>query len=244
MQNAPGTKTDELAVAAQLRLQRWLLSPDLCEHMQHARDAKKRGDTGPYIAVSRQAGSSGTQVARLIGQRMGWDVLDKELLDFMAQRYHMPRDMLDVVDETRANWFHDLLSTFLDSRVVGHDKYVVYLERIIYLAALHGDVVFVGRGAQFVLPPARGLSVRVFAPRRYRVERIMERHGITREKASALIDEIDAARKEFCERHFHRKAEDPEEYDLLINSGRTTIEDAADLIIDAFRRRHGFVDGD
>ena len=232
------SETDKLTIAARLRLQRWLLSPGLCEHMQRARDVKKRGDTGPYVAVSRQAGSDGTQIARAVGARLGWDVLDKELLDFMTQRYHMPRDMLDIVDETRANWFNDLLSTFFDSRAVGHDKYVVYLERIVYLAALHGNVVFVGWGAQFVLPPQRGLAVRIYAPRRHRIERMMQRHGISRDKAAMVIDDIDATRKEFCERHFHRKVDDPDEYDLLINSSRTSVEQAANLIVDALRRRH------
>ena len=193
MTDAATKQTDELAIAAKLRLERWLLSPDLREHMQRAREVKRPVETGAYIVVSRQAGSNGTEIARLVGERMGWDVLDKELLDFMTQRYQMPRDMLDIVDETRTNWFHDILGSFIDSRIVSHDSYAVHLERIIRLAALHGKVVFVGRGAQYCLPPEKGLVVRIIAPRKVRVEQIMARHAVSREKATALIDEVDNA---------------------------------------------------
>jgi cytidylate kinase len=146
--------------------------------------------------------------------------------------------MLEVVDETRANWMHDLLGSFFDSRVVSHDSYVVHLERIVQLAALHGNVVFVGRGAQVFLPRSHGLAVRVIAPRKQRIEQIMQRHNISRERATALIDEIDAARCQFCARHFHHNPEAAEEYDLIVNTGRLSLEEAADAIIAALRRRN------
>ena len=171
----------DLTAAAKRRMERWLLSPDLQDHMQHAKHVRsKRGETGPYIAVSREAGSRGTEVAHIVGQQLGWDVLDKELLGFIAQRYQLPRDMLEIVDETRANWFHDVLGTFLDSRLVSQDSYVTHLKRVLYLAALYGNVVFVGRGAQCVLPRASGVAVRIIAPQKQRVEHMMQRGNLGR----------------------------------------------------------------
>ena len=230
-------KLDDLALAAKLRLERWLLSPGLREHMQRAREVKKPTATGAYLTVSREAGSSGTELARLIGQRLGWDVLDKELLDFMTERYRMPHEMLEAVDETRANWVHDMLGSFFDARVVSHDNYVVHLERIVHLAALHGNVVFIGRGAQAFLPRSHGLAVRVIAPRKQRVDHIMQRHNLSHERAAALINEVDSARRQFCERHFHHDPASAEEYDLLINMGRMTLDEAADAVIAALRKR-------
>jgi cytidylate kinase len=67
------------------RLERWLLSPALRQHMQVAGDRRHPKRTGPFIAISRQSGADGTQIARLVGEELGWDVLDKEILDFMAE---------------------------------------------------------------------------------------------------------------------------------------------------------------
>lgn len=227
----------DLTAAAKRRIERWLLSPDLQDHMQHAKDVRpKKRDTGPYIAISRQVGSRGTEIAFLVGRQLGWDVLDKELLDFITQRYKLPRDMLEIVDEARANWFHDVLGTFFDSRLVSQDSYVKHLERTMYLAALHGNVVFVGRGAHCVLPRNNGVAVRIVAPKKQRVEQMMHRLNLERGKAEKLVDELDATRAQFCQRHFHHNVEDPLEYDLTINTARLSTEAAAELIVDTLCR--------
>ena len=236
MSSDSGDKSGDLKAAAERRVERWLLSPELKEHMQQAKEVKKPDETGPYISLSREAGSGGVEIARVVGKQLGWDVLDKELLDFITQRYGIPRDMLDVVDETRANWFHDVVGTFIDRRIVSHDSFVVHLERIIYLAALHGNVVFVGRGAQFVLPRNNGLAVRIIAPTRQRVDSMMEREGLSRTEAAKYVDQLEAGRNEFCRRHFHHDVTDPLEYDLVLNTSRLSAEAAAELIVDAFCR--------
>jgi len=234
----------DLTAAAKRRIERWLLSPDLQDHMRHAKDVRtKKRETGPYIAISRQVGSRGTEIAFLVGRQLGWDVLDKELLDFITQRYKLPRDMLEIVDETRANWFHDVLGTFFDSRLVSQDSYVRHLQRTMYLAALHGKVVFVGRGAQCVLPRNNGVAVRIIAPKKQRVEHMTQRLNMGRSEAEKLVSELDAARAEFCQRHFHHNVEDPLEYDLVINTARLSTEAAAELIVDTLCRaqRSGLV---
>lgn len=234
----------DLTAAAKRRMERWLLSPELQDYLQHARQVRtKRADTGPFVAISREAGSRGTEIAHLVGQQLGWDVLDKELLDFIAQRYKLPRDMLEIVDETRANWFHDVLGTFFDSRLVSQDCYVAHLERIMYLAALHGNVVFVGRGAQCVLPRSSGITVRIIAPLKQRVEHMMQRGNLERAAAEKLVGELDASRAEFCRRHFHHDIRDPLDYDLIINTARLSTETAAELIVETLGRaqRSGLV---
>lgn len=227
--------------ASKRRMKRWLLSPELRERMQRAKDVGRPTKTGPYIAISRQAYAGGASIARIAGHQLDWDVLDREILDFMTERYGLARDMLSFVDETRANWFHDVLGSFIDARVVSHDSFVVHLERIIYLAALHGNVIFVGRGAQFVLPRTNGLAVRIVAPKKRRIEELMRRQELSRSKAAAIIDETDENRRRFCRRHFHHDVDDPLEHDLVINSDRLSPEACAELIVEAFchARREG-----
>lgn len=225
----------EMLQAAEKRLERWLLSDDLRDYMRHSKDIRRPSKTGAYISISRQAGAGGLSIARVVGKLLNWDVLDKELLDFMADRYNLPRDMLQVVDETKHNWFFDVLGAFLDSRLVSHDKFVFHLERIMYLAALYGNVVFVGRGAQFALPRDNGLAVRIIKPRKLRVERFMELRGIGQAEAAALVDQLDKDRRDFCQRHFHHDLDNHEEYDVVINTARLSDETAAEVIVNTFR---------
>ncbi len=175
---------DELSGAARARLERWLTSPGLRRHLEKSLDTGRRpARTGPYIAISREAGSGGLPIARLVAEQLGWDVLDKEILDFMAERFGVPRGMLEFVDETKANWVHDVLSSWFDTKVVSHEKFVVYLERLVFLASMYGHVVFVGRGAQYILPRTSGISVRLVAPLEWRIQRRMDRHDMSRNQA-------------------------------------------------------------
>lgn len=231
--------TDLLGTAARRRMEHWLLSPELRAHMQVAGDERKPKQTGPWIALSRETGSGGTEIAGIAGELLGWDVLDKQILDFMAQRYGMPRDILEIVDEKRANWVHNLLGTFIDPRLVSREKYVVHLERIVCLAALHGKVVFVGRSAHAHLPRDRGLVVRVIAPKEQRIVRVMERRKLSRREATAVIDETDAARREFCRQYFHYAIEEPLQYDLVLNTAHLSTEQAARIVVQAYREARG-----
>ncbi len=235
MTSSSSNPSTEMLTQAKRRMERWLLSRELLEHMENAQDVSRPARTGAYISISREAGAGGLMIARIVGEQLGWDVLDKELLEFMADRYNMPRDMLEIVDETRANWFYDVLGAFLDARIVSHDSFVYHLERITYLAALHGDVVLVGRGTQFVLPRASGIAARIIKPRPLRIRSMMARYRISQQAAADRVDELDKHRREFCRRHFHHDVENPAEYDLIINTARLSDQAAAELIVAAFR---------
>ena len=82
--------------------------------------------------------------------------------------------MLELVDETTTNRITEMFGNWIDPASVSQMQYVCRLSRVILMAARAGKVIFVGRGAQFVLPHERGLSVRIIAPQNYRVRQIMD----------------------------------------------------------------------
>lgn len=227
-----------IAAAAEKQMQAWAFAQEIAERslridQEHPATAK----LGDYIAISREAGANAEEVAEIVGDRLGWEVLDKGLVERIAQRYRLDADMLALVDETESNWAHDILGAWLDSRVVPHEKYVVLLGRLVTAAARRGNVVFVGRGAQFFLPAEQGLSVRIVAPQRYRVDHIMRLSGLDAAKARQLADAIDRGRAEFVQKFFHRDVADPHFYHMVLNVERLGTESTAEQIIAACRRR-------
>ena len=230
------TESGRLASAAGEHMGRWLASEEMHKYMQSAWEQRHWPDrVRPYICISREAGAGGGEIARVVGQQLGWDVLDKELLDYMAERYKLPRDMLALVDETKANWLEDIFGEWFDSQVVSHQKYLVYLERILWLAATHGRVVLVGRGAQFVLPRDKGLRIRIIAPRSYRARRYMNKYNVSFEEAERRIDEIDEGRRDFAHRFFHHDWADSHLYDLVLNVQRIGVKAVPEQIVQVYR---------
>ncbi len=192
---------------------------------------------GNFITISREAGAGGSQIAEIVGQRLGWDVFDRNLVACVAERYHLSQPMLELVDETGSNWAYDIFGPWLDRKIIPHEKYVVHLARIVIAAARRGNVVIVGRGGAFLLPPGRGLAVRIIASEKYRLRRIMEKYAMAETQARQYIATVDRGRREFVARFFHRDVADPHLYDLVINVDFLGLEAAAEEIAAAWDRR-------
>lgn len=186
---------------------------------------------GPFLTVSREKGAGGGAIAEMVAQKLGWELLGRSLLDRIAERYCLSRPMLDVVDETKATWAQNLFGTWIDSRVISHEKYIMHLRQVIRAAAQCGRVVFVGRGAQFFLPMRYGLAVRIVAPETYRITQIARQKNIDEKQAARLIKEADEGRRHFVARYFRRNIEDPHLYDLVINVANHGSVAAANMIV-------------
>jgi hypothetical protein len=185
---------------------------------------------GPYLTVSREAESGGAEVARRVGELLGWRVLGRELVQDLAHQLELEPRLLELMDETRIGWFSETLLNLFNSRLVLQGSYVSMLSRSIALAACDGPVVIVGRAANLVLPPEFGLRVRVVAPRGLRVEALADREGLDLRAAGDRLDKVDTNRANFVRRHFHTDVADPHNYDLVIDTAQLDIGAAANLI--------------
>jgi len=225
-----------VARAADRQVYRWIREGEVLQRLRRTAEQPQVQDCiRPYITLSREVGSRSGEVAQRLGIRLTFQVLDKELLEFMAEHYHLPRQMLEVVDETTANWFHEALAKWLDHRAVTQAEYVARLGQFILLAAQYGEAIFVGRGAQFLLPPERGLRVRIVGSRESRVARVMEVHSMNRGEAQQFVETTDRGRAEFVRRYFGVDVGDPHLYDLVVNMDDLDPRRAAELITSAFR---------
>ncbi len=200
-----------------------------------AGEAAPERQLGPFVTVSRMAGSGGAEIARRLGERIGWAVLDRELVDEVAEKLKLEPGFLELVDETRANWFSDTLYNLLHSRLVLQDSYVEMIGKLILLAAWQGQVVIVGRGAHLLLPADTGLRVRVVAPRELRVQRLAAEQGLDRVSAERRLDEVDRAREEYVRRHFGMPAGDP--FDLVLDAGAFGVDGTVELLLRALELR-------
>ncbi len=211
----------KILAAAERQMQAWVRTADIEDRAIRARKfGDLAGSVEAYLTVSREEGAGGSEIARSVGDRLGWEVLDKELLDRVAEQFHLSRPMLELVDETPGNWAYDVLGTWMDRKIISAEKYVTRLIHVVQAAARQGSVVLVGRGSQFLLPREKGLAVRIIAPLKYRVAQVIERRQLDAAAARQWIQQRDDGRREFVQRYFHHDVDDPHLYDLVINVER------------------------
>lgn len=113
----------KIVAAAERQMQAWARSQEIADRTRRVDPGMARaGRLGQFITVSREAGAGGGEIAELVGQKLGWEVLDKSLLDQMADRFGLSRPMLELVDENTADWAYDVLGAWLDRKIIPHGK--------------------------------------------------------------------------------------------------------------------------
>jgi len=229
-----------IAQIAEQQMRQWSLGQEVRERIEKEPTADELpAGIHPYVSVSRECGAAGAEVADLVGEQLDWTVLDKELLELMADKCQLRRDMLDFVDETAGNWLLEVFGKWINQRVVTQSEYIVHLGEMVLMAAQHASTVFVGRGSQFLLPREKGLAVYIIAPLEMRIERIMQEQKCSRGDAKRFVKETDNGRSEFIQNYFQHDVDDARQYDLVINREQLDLDQTAALIVDQCRQRFG-----
>jgi cytidylate kinase len=190
-----------------------------------------RWPSGLTIALSRESGARGGSIAKRVGSKLGWQVVDQELLEFLTQDELAFQELPAAARE----WADERLDQLLRAQVLSTEPGIIALTRSVLLLGSQGEVVLVGRGAGYLLPPATTLHVRVVAPQEDRIAYMSQWMRLSAEEAAEEVRRRDDRRAEFLSTNLRLPANDPYSYDFILNSSRLGEEASAELIVQAAR---------
>jgi len=180
------------------------------------------------ITVSRQMGSLGREIAHQVAEDLGYKVVWREVINQAALRANVPEVALATIDEL--DLFGIRPST--ESRSVYHQA----VQEIMNELYKDGNVVIIGRAGQAIL---RGreyvLHIRIYAPFELRVLRTVERFQISVEAAHTQVEASDAARIRYLKKYYQIRWDDPDLYDLMINTAHLSVSAASALICNGLK---------
>lgn len=189
------------------------------------------------VAVSREAGSRGTSIAGRAGQKLGWQIYNQELLEYIAQEGAFRQDIVENLPEPAARWVNEQLERLLKEQNVSQHPSIIDLARIILALGAQGEVILIGRGAGLILPHESTLHVRTIAPVHDRVAYFSQWLRLTEGEAAEQVRVRDGRRSDFIETHFHRRPGDIHQYDLVLNTSLLGEDLCAELIAQAARAK-------
>jgi cytidylate kinase len=229
-----------LGQMAEYQMRLWALGMEVVDRVDHEKAVREvPQQTRPFACVSREVGAGGEELAQRVADELAWQHLDQELLHYIAEGGRFTEAMLQHVDEARWNWWREVFGSFIEGHMPTQSEYVIELGHVLMAATRHAPAVIVGRGARFLLPRERGVSVRIIAPLEQRIDRIMRERSISRGEAAAYVSDTDTARNDFVRRFFHHDPADAHVYDLVINTELIDIPVATQLVAAECRRRFG-----
>ena len=193
------------------------------------------------ISIGRQLGSGGKEIAEKLGERLNIKVYDKTLLEVAAKESGLDTTVFETADEQEHTGFfsglfsiHGSMGDYLTtSSCIENDKLFEIQSETIRGIAERENCIIVGRCAEYVLRdhPCR-ISVFIYADEGCRVRRIMERNGLTENKAIDQMNKVDHRRASYYNFYTGQKWGRYENYTLAVNSSALGIEDTARMIAD------------
>lgn len=191
----------------------------------------------PFITIAREPGSGGAPIAKRVAERLAFTLHDEEIVEELARSTKKRKNIIREIDEKGRTQVDDIIHSVLNPEYVDEHKYIKVLSKIILSYAHEGNCVILGRGGNFITPAARGLHVNIVAPYEVRVQRAMQYEGFNEKTAKEVLGRVERERKEFVETYFNKKIAHHSAYDLTLNTAYYSIDQAADIIMMAFRRK-------
>jgi cytidylate kinase len=183
------------------------------------------------ITISRQAATNGELIGRLVAERLGYPIYDRELVEEIARRLQVDPDLVRGFDEATVTPIQSIIQEWRTS--INEMVYERLLRQALHDIAARDQAVIIGRGANFVLKGAQVLNVRLVAPLELRVEIYTASHPVSPLEARRQIHRQDTERAHFVRSIYHHDIDDATGYDLVLNLMEFPPESAIDLIIHA-----------
>ena len=192
----------------------------------------------PCICFSRNIAASALDLALLVGEKLGCQVVDREIIDYIFFKTHLSRESIATFDERYPGLAKELMCLFLGERPFTMNSYAKDLFVVSYFLATTAPTVFVGRGIHLMLPRNQIIAVRCISNHKMRAKRFAKTRRVDQESAGQTLVEADREQAEFFQRVHGKKHAPPEEFDIVLNMDRIVeLNWAAEAIVALFQKR-------
>lgn len=192
------------------------------------------------FTIGRQYGSGGHEIGEKLAKRLNIPFYDNELISLAAQKSGVSKEIFEQVDEKPTNSFlyslamgafnFGSMSGYTDMSI--NDKLFIAQSEVIEDVARKGGCVIVGRCADYVLREYKNcVNIYCYGAMADRVARIQKILGLSQAKAADTVTRKDKTTANFYNYYSNQKWGEAQNYDLMINTSKLSIDAAVELIL-------------
>ena len=191
------------------------------------------------ITISREFGSGGRTVGRMVAEKLGYAFYDKEIIEKAAEETGFTESYISEHGEhsTFKNIFaYSFIGRTLDG--MSADDYIWSIQRkIIMELAEKEPCVIVGRCADYILRDRDdALHAFIHADMDSRAKRIVEKYGETAVAPEKRLAEKDKKRRNNYKYYTDRDWGMSQNYDISLDSSTLGIERCAEIIVEIAKK--------
>ncbi len=200
------------------------------------------------ITINRELGSGGRTIGRKLAERLQVKYYDKALVKELTKKFDLSVEKLEQVKSSKFNWWNELKESYyiLCTGAEGTDvnlnvptTFNIFKVESQFLEKLAEEesCVIAGRSGFFIFRHHPN-SLRIFiqSTMEKRIQRVMEKQGLSEKEAKEAIDKVDKGREKYTQEFSGTSRYDTRNYDLVLNIANMTEDDAVELILDYIKR--------
>lgn len=196
------------------------------------------------ITISRQFGAGGKTLGSNVAESLNYTFAADDIIQKIAELAKVSPGWVESVEKEAGGRISRIVNKMVSKPLV--DKilkdergyideqiYIDYLVVLISQLAEEGDVVFLGRGSQYILNDMPGAyHVLLINNFENRVRFISDLFDVPEAKANQIVKHEDRRRLNLYRKIGKQDYDQPELYHLTINMARVSMDDATQMVID------------
>ena len=222
-----------------------MTKPTISSYLRdHLDDIGTKKEPGPYITISRQWGCDGIELGQILVSKLNqrddeqrWKLYQKELLKQLADDTGLAEEILEKERKSKPSLLKDFLRGLKKNGIPDGYEVRNKITMMVRTVAFEGHAVIIGQGGTAATGDlSNGLSVRVEAPRDWRIARICRRESLEKHAAIAKIEEIEKERDHLRKIYERQNSREPA-FNLIFDNAMFNNEQIAGLVITAMEEK-------
>ncbi len=195
------------------------------------------------ITISREFGSGGREIGKLLAKRFGFHYYDSELIRLAAEKSGFSPEYVEQNEQSIKNpILHDFFAWYAgpleQSDLPMVDQLFAKESALIKELSQKGSCIIVGRLANYILKDQpNAFHVFVSADLDAASERVAKRDNISLQAAASKVTKVNHERAIHCKHFTKTDWGNVKNYDLCIKSDDFGVEETAQVIGDLFQKR-------
>ena len=196
------------------------------------------------ITISRQFGSGGRSIGKMLSEKLEIPFYDKELIELASKESGIDERIFKSEGEETGRFYQVLgaIGFALGAPAGGiyeyslNDELFLAQSSIIEQLAEKGPCILIGRCADYVLEDREDvLNIYLCADMDERLRRVIDEYHVE-DADEAMLCKVDKRRSNYYQYYTDRVWGKAENYDLCINTGKFDTDAIIGMIVDAYRR--------
>lgn len=175
------------------------------------------------ITISREYGSGGRFVGKLVSEKLGIPFFDKEIINLASKKSGLNADYIESIDQTKKG----------SSYINNNDDLLYIAEEKVIKSVSKDSCVIVGRCADYILRKNKDLvKVFLYSDPASKEKRAILYYGLKEKNVLKEIEKIDKEREKHYKFYTGTDWKNFSNYDIMLNVDKYGVEKTADIIVD------------